>query len=83
VENLMPRITFWQLFKQNDDNTLEVLRKVRIGSVELDEGSTITRGTLIGGLDFFNYIHLSADAEGDQVGDTWVLKKVIYKENEQ
>ena len=83
IKNHMPVLTFPQLFRVVDDNTLQVLRKIKIGSVGLDADSTITRGTLIGGLDFFKYIPLDATIEGDEAGDTWVLRKVKYQRNEQ
>lgn len=70
----MARLTFWQIFRQIDPNTLEVLRKVKIGAVEFDIGATIAKGTIVAGIDFFNYIN--SEIEGDQDGDSWVVKRV-------
>lgn len=77
----MPRLTYWQLFRLVDSNTLEVLRKLKIGSVEFDAGSLITRGTLVAGLDLFKFATLNAEAEGDEEDDTWVLRRLIYTSN--
>ncbi len=76
----MPRLTYSEIFRLINDNTLQVLRKVKIGAVELDESATITKGTLVGGLDFFKYLDLNAELEGDEENGVWVLKKVIYRE---
>jgi hypothetical protein len=70
------RQTFDQIFRRIDDNTLEVLRKIKVGSVEFDVGAHINRGVLVAGLDFFKF--LGGSLEGDDVngGDTFDVKLV-------
>ena len=80
----MARHTFWQIFRPINDSTIEVLRKIKMGAVELDSGATITKGTLVAGIDLFNYVTLgNVEIEGDEVGDTLLVKKIIYTRNEQ
>jgi hypothetical protein len=77
----MPRLTFFQLFKLLDNNTLELLKQIKIGTVEFDKGSTISRGTLVGGVDFFKYMTLGAELEVEGSKENLELKKIIYTEN--
>lgn len=70
----MPRKTFLQLFKLVDPNTLRVLRKIKIGSFEIDKDAEITRGVNFAGIDLFNYVN--ADYEGQEVGDVFVIDKI-------
>lgn len=79
----MPRLTYWQIFRLVDDNTLEVLRKLKIGSIEFDSGALIRRGTLVAGLDLFKFFPLNAEVEGDEDGDTWVLRRIIFTSDGQ
>jgi hypothetical protein len=81
IQKPMPRLTYSEIFRLINENTLEVLRKIKVGAVELDKGTTITRGTLLGGLDFFKYLDFNAELEGDDENGVWVLKKVIYRES--
>jgi hypothetical protein len=78
IKKYMARLTFWQIFRQIDPNTLEVLRKLKVGAIEFDAGATITKGTVVAGIDFFNY--LGSEIEGDEEGDVWVVKR-IYAQN--
>ena len=77
----MPRLTFFQLFKRIDTNTIEVLRKIKIGRIEFDQGATITRGTIVAGIDFFKYMDLNAELEVEESNGESVLKKIVYAEN--
>jgi hypothetical protein len=63
----MARYTFQQLFRLVDDNTIEVLQRIKIGSFEIDEGAYITRGVNFAGIDLFKYV--DADFEGDNTPD--------------
>lgn len=47
IKKRMPRLTFLQLFKLVDENTIRVLRKIKIGSFEIDEGAEINRGVIL------------------------------------
>jgi hypothetical protein len=55
--------TFDQIFKKVDDNTLEILKKIKVGSVELDPGAQLNKGVIVAGLDFFKFI--GGELEGD------------------
>jgi hypothetical protein len=70
----MPRLTFYQLFRLIDSNTLEVLRKIKVGSKIYDVGDLITKGTIVAGIDFFNYIN--AEIEGDDEDGAWVVRRI-------
>ena len=70
----MARLTFWQIFRLVDSNTLEVTRKIKVGGVGLDVGAKINRGVTLADIDFFKYIN--SDIEGDQEGDAWVVKRI-------
>jgi len=70
----MPRYTFLHLFKLLDANTLEVLKKIKIGGFEIDAGAQINRGVTFAGIDFFNYV--DADFEGKSEKEAIVLEKI-------
>lgn len=70
----MPRLTFWQIFRLTDTNTLEVLRSIKVGPVVFNRGDIITKGTIVAGIDFFNY--LGSEIEGDEENDRWVVKRI-------
>ena len=70
----MPRLTFYQLFRLIDSNTLELLRRTRIGAIEFNPGETIAKGTIVAGIDFFNYI--DAEIEADNESGVWVVRRV-------
>ena len=74
----MSSFTFWQIFKSIDDNTIQVLKKIKVGPVILDKGTPITKGTIIAGLDFFNYF--DAEIEASKEDDTLVIKSITYNE---
>jgi len=75
----MPRYTFQQLFRLIDPNTLEVLRRIKIGSFEIDEGAQITRGVNFAGIDLFKY--LNADFEGEDADDkAFVMERIFPHE---
>lgn len=66
--------TFDQVFRKIDNNTLELLQKVKVGPFELDKGAVINRGALIAGLDFFKFI--GGELEGDDAGGAFDVKLV-------
>jgi hypothetical protein len=70
----MSRQTFLQLFKLLDANTLRVLRKIKIGSFEIDEDAEINRGVTFAGIDLFNYIN--ADYEGEEKDGAFVIENI-------
>lgn len=71
----MPRRTFLQIFKLLDANTIQVLRKIKLGRLEFDEGTEINRGVIVAGIDLFNYV--DADFEGTEIeGGTFDIKRI-------
>lgn len=49
-------INFYQIFKINPDGSIEPLRVVRIGGVQIAPGVRFGRGVSFGGIDLSNYI---------------------------
>lgn len=70
----MPRLTFLQLFKLLDENTLQVLRKIKIGSFEIDAGAEINRGVTFAGIDLFKY--LNADFDGEEKDGAFDITRI-------
>lgn len=50
------RINFYQIFKVNPDGSIEPIRVVRIGGVQMGPGVRFGRGVSFGGLDLSQYI---------------------------
>jgi hypothetical protein len=50
------RINFYQIFRVNTDGSIEPLRVVRIGGVQMGPGVRFGRGVLFGGIDLSNFI---------------------------
>jgi len=65
------RKTFYEVFKINPDNSLEPLRRVKIGGVEFGPGVKFSGGVRFGGIDFTKYI--GRDLEIEVEGDLWVI----------
>lgn len=49
-------LSFYQIFKINSDESIEPLRTVRIGGVQLGPGVKFGRGVLFGGIDLSQYV---------------------------
>lgn len=71
----MALFTFYQIFRLVDDKTLEFVHKTKVGGVEFDAGEQITRGLIIGGIDFFRYLGHEIEADKEEDG-TLVIQKV-------
>lgn len=50
------RINFNAIFRLNNDGSIEPLRTVRIGGVQMNPGVKFGRGVSFGGIDLFTYI---------------------------
>ena len=50
------RINFYQIFKINPDGSIEPLRSIRIGGVQMGPGVRFGRGVSFGGIDLSNFI---------------------------
>ena len=74
IKNKMPRLTFYQLFRVLEPNTLEVLRRLRVGNTDFNIGETIPKGRIVAGIDFFSYLGSEIDADEEQ--GVWVVKRI-------
>jgi hypothetical protein len=72
------RQTFAQIFRRIDNNTLEVLKKIKVGSIELDAGAHLTRGILVAGLDFFKYAD-NTELEGEDLPNNIFDVKRVWR----
>jgi len=50
------KINFFQIFKVNADGSIEPLRPVRIGGVQMGPGVKFTKGVSFSGIDLSQYI---------------------------
>jgi hypothetical protein len=57
------RVNFFSIFRQHSDGTLEPLRVVRIGGVQLSPGVRFGQGVNFGGINLFNFIGRDFQAE--------------------
>jgi len=49
-------INFYQIFRVNTDGSIEPLRPVRIGGVQMGPGVKFGRGVSFGGIDLFSFV---------------------------
>jgi hypothetical protein len=61
------RVRFSEIFRQNPDGSLEPLKRIRLGQVELGPGVRFTPGVKFGGIDIFQYFghDFEASVDGD------------------
>lgn len=52
----MERINFYQIFKVNTDGSIEPLRLIRIGGVQMGPGVRFGKGVAFSGIDLSQYI---------------------------
>jgi len=52
----MALMTFYQVFRPIDGNTLAFIARTQIGSNVFEPGATIVRGQIIAGINFFDFI---------------------------
>lgn len=52
----MPLVTFYQVFRVVDKDTLAFISDTRVGGSVYPANSFIKRGLIIAGIDFFNFI---------------------------
>jgi len=50
------RINFYQIFKVNNDGSIEPLRSVRIGGVQMGPGVRLSKGVSFSGIDLSQFI---------------------------
>jgi hypothetical protein len=53
---MQQRLNFYSIFRVHNDGSIEPLRPVRIGGVQMGQGVRFGRGVSFGGIDLFNYI---------------------------
>lgn len=56
IEYMQQRINFNAIFRINDDGSIEPIRPVRIGGVQMGPGVRFGRGVSFGNIDLFQYI---------------------------
>lgn len=56
TESMSLRLNFYNLFKINDDGSIEPLSQIRIGGVQLGPGVRFGGGVSFGGIDLAQYI---------------------------
>ena len=61
------RVHFWDVFKINSDGSLEPIRRISVGSVQLGPGVKFGKGVLLGGIDLTQYVGRDIEVE-DQSG---------------
>ena len=54
---------FYSIFKINDDGSIEPIRIVRIGGVQMSPGVRFGRGVSFGGINLFDYIGRDFEVE--------------------
>lgn len=72
----MALYTFYQIFKLLNQDTLELLNDTKIGGASLKKGDRITRGEIVGGLDFFRYIGNEMEVEVDETTGIHIIERV-------
>ena len=63
----MSKLNFFEIFKNNPDGSIEPIRTVRIGGVQMNPGVEFGRGVLFGAINLFDYIGRDFEVE-DQNG---------------
>ena len=53
---MQERINFYKIFKINPDGSMEPLKTVRIGGVQMSQGVKFGRGVSFGGVNLFDYV---------------------------
>lgn len=71
----MALLTFYQIFRLIDDQTLELINRTQVGAAVFEPGSKISKGTIVAGIDFFNYIGNNMEVETEE-NNTKVIKKI-------
>lgn len=52
----MALYTFYQVFRVVNNDTLEFINRTRVGRTTFEAGQAISRGQIIAGLNFFDFI---------------------------
>ena len=70
----MDRTSFNTIFRLNDDGSIEPLRPVRIGGVQMGPGVKLGRGVLLGGINLHDFI--GRDFQTNQDSGTLVINAI-------
>lgn len=73
----MSRMSFGQIFRRNEDGSIEPLRVVRVGPVQFGPGVRFGSGVVIGGLDLSQYVGRDFEIN-EQRGDGTLIITGIY-----
>ena len=71
----MALVTFYQIFKVINDTTLEFIYRTKVGDNTFDAGAPLSKGVIVAGIDFFNYIGHSMEVK-DEPNDTKVIERI-------
>lgn len=69
------RINFYQLFKINPDGSIEPLRLIRIGGVQMGPGVRFGKGVSFSGIDLSQFI--GRDFEVENQSGVYVIKGIF------
>lgn len=69
------RINFYQIFKINLDGSIEPIRLVRIGGVQMSPGVRFGKGVSFSGIDLSQFI--GRDFEVDDQSGVYVIKGIF------
>lgn len=53
---MQQKLSFYSIFRVHSDGSIEPIRPVRIGGVQMGPGVRFGRGVSFGGIDLFSYI---------------------------
>ena len=67
----MSKKSFWEIFNQTSDGSLEPKKRIQIGGVQFGPGVRFGRGVAFGGVDLAAYI--GHDLEVEERGDLYVI----------
>ena len=70
----MARLNFNAVFRENNDGSIEPLRRVRVGGVEFGPGVRFRQGVSFSGIDLTQY--KGRELEVDLDGDTSVIRGI-------
>lgn len=71
----MARVTFDSIFIKHEDGTLQPKQRIRVGGVEVSPEVIISKGLILGGLDFTQFIGRDLEIKTD--GDVVVITGIF------
>lgn len=68
------RVSFVQIFRMHPDGSLEPIRRIRIGGVEVGPGVRFGQGVSFGGIDLTKYTRNDFEVTTEE--DLWVIQGI-------